>query len=306
MESSHLIRVLSLESGLLPEQVANIVRTAPFRYKSFKVKKRTGGLRQLAQPAKEVKWIQSRVVDFLRPLLPMHDAVNAYEVGSSIKKNAGIHASSRFLLKMDFSNFFPSILESDIVAHINCFAPSISEVDAFVITRSCMWANGRKFPLQLCIGAPSSPFLSNSVMYSFDDLISKKAAERDITYTRYADDLTFSSRREGILADFQSMVEVVISEILYPRLKLNTAKTLHASRAGRRVVTGIVITPEGELSVGRDRKRLVRAMAHRDSMSQLDSDGVDKLEGLINFIDGIEPGFAQKARRWRNKKVAGA
>lgn len=303
LASSHLIRMLSLESGLLPVQVANIVKTAPLRYKTFKVKKRTGGLRELAQPAKEVKWIQCRIVEFLRPLLPMHGAVSAYEPGSSIKKNARFHAASRFLLKMDFSDFFPSIVESDVAAHIRRHASSVSEVDSLVITRSCMWAKERQFPLRLCIGAPSSPFLSNSIMYEFDDLISKKAGEFGIAYTRYADDLTFSSGMEGVLTEFHSIVEEIVAGLSYPQLRLNDSKTVHASRAGRRMVTGVVITPQGGLSVGRDRKRLVRAMAHRDSKGQLDSEKIEKLNGLINFIESLEPGFGEKARQWRLKKV---
>jgi hypothetical protein len=94
-------------------------------------------------------------------------------------------------------------------------------------------------------------------------------------------------------------VAEALSQIAYPNIALNNSKTVHASRAGRRSVTGLVITPDGRLSVGRDRKRLIRAMAHRYTLGLLDKKQVRKLDGLISFVNSIEPGFAAKAALWK-------
>jgi len=138
-------------------------------------------------------------------------------------------------------------------------------------------------------------------MFDFDEIIGRAAATGKITYSRYADDLTFSACEKGILSEMEAVVSDALSRIDYPKIKLNESKTVHASKAGRRSVTGIIITPEQRLSVGRDRKRLIRAMSHRYALGQLDEEQILKLNGLINFVNSIEPGFVAKAALWKSK-----
>jgi RNA-directed DNA polymerase len=103
------------------------------------------------------------------------------------------------LLKMDFRNFFPSILMTDIVRHLEIHCGQQYDSSAIkLIAYVCTWAPKRQGPLRLCIGAPSSPLLSNSVMFDFDKQLSSAAASDRVTYTRYADDLALSSRTSGI------------------------------------------------------------------------------------------------------------
>lgn len=296
--TSSLIKGMAAEMGLLEGQVETIVRTAPLRYKVFSVPKRTGGLRKLAQPAREVKWLQYWLSARLEPRLPVHKSVTAYRAGCSIRKNAEIHSSGKFLLKMDFTNFFPSITEVDFRQHIGVWLPNeFSSEDLEVMSRVLFWTEDRTRPLKLCIGAPTSPFLSNTILFEFDSIISKQVASDAITYTRYADDLTFSSSAPNRLKGIDDLVQAALSQITYPRLTVNTKKTVHASRATRRVVTGVVIRPDGGLSVGRDRKRMVRAMYHRSKVGLLNQEQIDHMNGLINFIESIEPGFARKLRK---------
>lgn len=293
-----ILTEMANDLGLLASQIETIVRTAPLRYKVFHVKKRSGGRRQLAQPAKEVKWLQYWLMKRLRNHLPVHQAVAAYEDGCSIRRNAKIHSNGRFLLKMDLTNFFPSITENDFKDHLMRFAPeTYSQEDLEVMSQVLFWAPERRRPLRLCIGAPSSPMISNSVMYEFDKLVEDHAIELDVLYTRYADDLTFSARTPNRLRNMPEAIEKILTEIAYPRLRVNNRKTIHASRATRRVVTGIVITPQGQLSTGRDRKRLARSMFHRARLGMLDEHERAQMEGLICFIESIEPGFREKLMR---------
>lgn len=300
-KSSEILRSLAKESGLRLDQLTSIVRTAPLRYKIFKVPKKTGGEREMAQPAKEVKWIQRILVQKLRHALPVHHAAKAYEVGSSIASNARAHADGEFILKMDFSNFFPSIGREDLSNHLATHLPDLTQADIEVICRSCLWSKARSPHLKLCIGAPSSPFLSNTMMFDFDCLVFDQTSEIGVTYTRYADDLTFSTREPGVLRGVEDLVRESLSKISYPKLLINNEKTVHASRTMRRVVTGVVITPSGSLSAGRERKRLIRAMSHKDSLGLLSDKQIEKLDGLISFVDSLEPGFSEKAARWRER-----
>lgn len=293
-----IILDLSSASGLLPAQVASIAQTAPLRYKTFRIPKKNGNTRIVAQPAREVKFLQGLLRDMIEAKLPYHDCIAAYRPGDSIKKNALRHSRSKFLLKMDMTNFFPSITEQDIKLHLEKYLqPSLSadEIDA-ICHISCR-AENRSRPLKLCIGAPSSPWLSNSILFDIDRALDADMSRLSVTYSRYADDLTFSCNEREVLKLVPEIVDRVLAAAAYPCLSINPEKTIHASRATNRTVTGVVITPEGRLSVGRHRKRIARAMHHRFTLGMLNDDEKEQLEGLLNFIESVEPGF--RRRLWR-------
>ncbi|HMW22183.1 MAG TPA: retron St85 family RNA-directed DNA polymerase [Burkholderiaceae bacterium] len=292
-----LIRQIARDMGMLPGHLASLIRTAPLRYKVFFIEKKSGGLREVAQPAREVKVVQRWLVRHLTPHLPVHEAATAYRVGASIRDNAARHASSRYMLKLDFTNFFPSIVRSDISAHLERHCGQLYDSSArLLIAHTCCWARKRTPPLRLCIGAPISPLMSNTIMFDFDKRLASFAEADGVTYSRYADDLTFSTDRPHVLDRYVSLVRELLDEISYPSLQLNDEKTVFASRSARRTVTGLVITPDGSVSVGRDRKRLIRSMYHRGTLGLLSPDETKELIGLIAFVDSIEPGFSQRLR----------
>jgi RNA-directed DNA polymerase len=165
-----------------------------------------------------------------------------------------------------------------------------------MISRICSWAPNRKPPLRLCIGAPSSPLLSNSILYDFDCLIDTVATQDRVVYTRYADDLTFSSFTPDVLKRYPDVVKNICASLAYPSLVLNTKKTVFASRAELRMVTGVTLTPDHFLSVGRERKRLARAMFNRFTLDLLNVKEIEKMRGLLSFIDHIEPGFSLRLK----------
>lgn len=288
-----LICRMSADLGLLPRNLESIIRTAPLRYKKFSIPKRDGSLREIAQPAREVKEIQRWIVRDLHPYLPMHDAVAAYEKGCSIVHNANIHRTGRFILKMDFKDFFPSITINDVMRHLEKQCTGIySPPEIKQLAFACVWTPTRKPPLRLCIGAPSSPFFSNSILYEFDETVYQYANACGVSYSRYADDLTFSTNQYDVLKKFPHRIKSILKEVSLDNIRLNTTKTVFASKAGKRVVTGIVLTPDDSLSVGRDRKRLARSMFHRFKLGLLTSDEQLKLFGLLAFIENVEPGFS--------------
>lgn len=297
LNQSDILQRISSDLAMMPSHLAKIIQTAPLRYKLFEIPKKAGGMREVAQPAREVKAIQRWIVREIGPLLPIHDSATAYREGASIRKNAEAHASSRYMLKLDFTNFFPSILKSDVHLHLEHHCSGFLDPSAQrLIAHVCCWARHRQSPLRLCIGAPSSPILSNSIMYEFDSRLSSAAKQEGVVYTRYADDITLSSRDRGKIERYNRFLNDLLSELQYPKLSLNLAKTVLASRAGKRVVTGLVLTPEGNISIGRDRKRLIRSMYHRSLSNQLDDREVQELQGLLSFADSIEPGFSQRLK----------
>ena len=293
LRANDLLLQMSSDFGMLTGHLQSIVRTAPIRYKVFYIPKRSGGLREVAQPAREVKAIQRWLIKRLELLLPLHAAATAYRSGASIRNNALQHVESDYLLKMDFRNFFFFFFMTDIIRHLETHCGQHYDSSAIkLIAYVCTWAPKRQGPLRLCIGAPSSPLLSNSVMFNFDTQLSSVAESDGVTYTRYADDLALSSRTLGVINNYPGLVAKLTQGLEYPQLELNEKKTIFASRAGRRVVTGVTLTADHQLSIGRVRKREIRAMYHRKFLGKLSPDQQRELAGLIAFADDVEPGFA--------------
>lgn len=297
LTKAKLLQSMAEDLAILPSHLESIIRTAPLRYKVFEIPKKAGGVRQVAQPAREVKAIQQWVIRELGPRLPLHKSATAYTSGSSILKNAEAHVLSRYMLKLDFKGFFPSISFDDLLLHLERHCSEYLDPSAQkTIAHLCCWAPKRQPPLRLCIGAPTSPLFSNSVMFEFDSLLSEIAEEDDVVYTRYADDITLSSKERGKVDRYEELIVTILDGLPYPDLKLNRNKTVRASRKGKRVVTGLVITPADKVSIGRDRKRLIRAMYHRSLNQELEEGEAQILVGLMAFADSVEPGFSQRLK----------
>ncbi|SKA15895.1 retron St85 family RNA-directed DNA polymerase [Novilysobacter spongiicola] len=304
--TTRLVNRLSQQVGLPAGDIERIISSAPRRYKEFKIRKRSGsGFRDIAQPSRELKILQKAVVEELKPHLPIHDCVHGYVIGRGIKSNAAAHRKGRFILKMDFADFFPSIKPVDFRAHLRESLPDrYDDIEARQLELLLFWLKRGERTLRMCIGAPSSPSISNYLMYAIDSRITENCRLNAVTYTRYADDLTFSCGEEGILGEVEGAVSRIVGETVHPRLRINPDKTIHISRKQRRTVTGVNITPTGELSIGRDRKRLIRAMVHRHIRGLLDLRGQNELIGLLGFAHDVEPSFAQKM--WASLKGAPA
>lgn len=300
---TELASSLSRWSGLQATDVERLIRTAPRRYKVFTIPKRNGGERVVAQPSRELKMLQRLVVERVVNDLPVHDAAHGYVTGRGIKTNATLHAGSNFILKMDFADFFPSIRPGDLGRHLKRYLREpFNAAERVQLYRVLFWRPRGESSLRLCIGAPSSPFISNTIMFGLDEILSSAAKERGITYTRYADDLTFSCGRKGVLGEFEHEIRGHVAQMRSPRLAINENKTVHISRAQRRMVTGVVISATGALSLGRERKRLIRSMVCRANLGRLSREEEMELSGLLSFAHDIEPEFAEKMRLRRENE----
>jgi hypothetical protein len=257
---SKIISYLSEETALAESVVSKIVASAPRRYKTYWIEKRSGGERMISQPAREVKALQRILLSGPLKDLRIHPSAMAYREGISIVDNAKRHAGvGRCILKMDFANFFPSITSSDWRRYCHETRCLVDEEDV-AATSALLFHQGGGSSLRLAIGAPSSPTISNALMFDFDEQISALVAKDNIVYTRYADDLTFSAPRTGYLKDVVKNVRYVLKNLSYPRLRINNDKTVVATTKYRRNVTGLVLANDGRVTIGRHRKRVLHAM----------------------------------------------
>lgn len=278
-------------------ELLDLISTAPRRYKVYQIPKRTPGkFRTIAHPARELKLVQRWLAKNVLTQLPVHSAATAYQPGTSILDNARAHVSQRYLLKLDIKEFFPSIKPDDLLKHCQRHFPNLTEKDQYVLTQILFRRNKEKKQLELSIGAPSSPLISNSVFYEIDEEISAYCSPNGILYTRYADDLSFSTDQPHLLAKVPDIVAKILRHAEYPKLKLNTEKTVHSSTKHRKQVTGLVLTPDRRVSVGREKKRTVKALIHRYLLGELTADQAMKLKGQLAFIQSVEPTFVESLK----------
>src|SRR5690606_9641217 len=206
-----LVERLSGLSGLSVTDVLRVINSAPRRYKVFPIEKRRGGFRIVAQPSRELKMLQRIVVNKILVDLPVHDVAHGYVKGKGIRTNALAHKNARYILKMDLENFFPSIKPIDFARYFARRRDLRFDINEKRQLYSLLfWKPKGQQGLRLCIGAPSSPLISNALMYDIDSRLKELADQRHIIYTRYADDMTFSCQEKGVLQAWQQVVEHVV------------------------------------------------------------------------------------------------
>lgn len=292
--SPDIIKLLVSHTGLLPNDVRRLIASASVSYKTYRIPKRSGGTREISQPTREVKILQRILIDNFLINLPIHQCATAYRKGSSIRENAVPHAGAgRPILKMDFEAFFPSIRAGDWLAY--CERNSILRKEDAVLAAKLMFRKvaGMR-DLRLAIGAPSSPILSNILMYDFDESIFQYAISEKIIYTRYADDLTFSAKRAGFFSNCIKTVRKNIKNLNGMRLSINEEKTVFIMPRYSRTVTGLTLANDGRVTIGREKKRYISACVHKALQENLNDEDLKRLSGYLAYIISVEPDFIEK------------
>lgn len=258
-------------------------------YRKFIIPKKNGGQREILAPSYSLKLVQKWILQEILNKLPISDVAFAYKKGNGlgIKKNAEMHKNGLYLLEMDFRDFFPSI-SRDKVFYLfrnigyNTFISNI-------LANLCTHEN------VLPQGGVCSPCLSNIVCYRLDKRLKSLCLKREIVYSRYADDLTFSCDNKLTLIRSYKLIEKIINQ---EDFKLNAQKTRYLSPSSHKVITGITVD-NANLKAKKELKKFVRAAIFRSIVSK-DYSQNDKIRGLISYIDSIEKGYTNKTIKYVN------
>jgi len=274
-------------------QIDSFLYNAPNRYKVYSIPKRNGGERIIAHPSSELKDFQHKLIKVLEAHFLIHESALAYKKGYGIKHNAEMHSDNSYILKLDFSDFFNSITPDLLFMACKWSGYNLSVAEERLLTKGLFWnkAKSQSGRLSLSVGAPSSPLISNIIMYLFDKAFSSLCEQREIVYSRYADDLTFSTRHKNALFTLPDEVRTFLNKNYSNRITLNDRKTIYTSRAHNRHITGITLTTQGTLSVGRERKRFISSLIHKYKLGLLEPEMTYYLQGLLSFAIYIEPEF---------------
>ncbi len=229
---------------------------------------------------------------------PIHPAATAYMKGMNIRHNAAAHEKNRVILKLDFQNFFPSITVSDWDRLLRTRRPAGVELaDTRYYRLLLFWGQRSPTPKCLSIGAPTSPALSNIIMHGLDIQLARAANSSGVTYTRYADDITASGKKVEDVRQFERRAVQIINASRSPSLTFNEEKRGIYLKGQKRMVTGLIITPPGTISIRRERKRLISVMLHKVELGSSDIDHLNYLKGMLGFCIANEPDFVTRMRR---------
>lgn len=213
------------------------------KYRTFEIKKKSSKTRQISVPPKNIAILQSKLHCIFKIIYEPKYCVHGFVSKKSILSNAEKHTSKCHVINIDLKDFFPSIHLGRIRGALVHPPFNIGAEAANVIAQICCTSDGI-----LPQGGATSPILSNIICRSLDNDLMKFARENRCNYTRYADDMTFSSSSFHLPKDlaFLKNEELILSDKLISIIKkhkfeINNAKTRYIRPFARQDVTGLTV-----------------------------------------------------------------
>ena len=223
------------------------------RYHTFFIPKCTPGeMRQIKAPDKVMLQLQRLLLRCLTATFTTCDeAAHGFVTGRSVLTNALPHTRRRYVLNVDLENFFPSTPVQRVVKVLQLAPFKLAKPVAHIVANLCCDQGS------LPQGAPTSPLLTNAVCQRMDHRLRQFARRHHCTYTRYADDLTFSSNRPAFRERFRHELDLILESEGY---RQNMKKWRLQMPNQRQEVTGVIVNERP--NVPREYVRQIRAMLH--------------------------------------------
>lgn len=291
-------------------------------YRTFQIPKRSGKMRDITAPLNELKTIQTYilgVLNYTNTLIPHHSA-HAYIKEKSFITNATAHKNSKYFVKIDFKDFFPSITKEALVevlsnigfiGYANRQNPEL--IRQTLESLAALVSHNGVLPQ----GAPTSPLLSNLFMTPFDyylDRVIKAMHIKDCIITRYADDITISfSKKVGNRQQTIDIFEGAVTEALKLStldrfMSINKEKSTHSTNLGKTRVTGLVVNKENNITIGYKQKQILKKDIARLVLQAKKGETPNYIEvtqimGYWNFLHAVEPDYAKYIITTLEKKL---
>ncbi len=312
-DQRHLSILLCMEY----QQLRTLTRFASGYYKYFAIKKRSGGLRRIMSPYRDLREVQTWIKENILDKVEQPDYVTAFAKGRNTLENAKMHEGRKFILKVDIANFFESVgvrrvykafkrigYDKGVAAWLaNLCTATIDDYkyaqleDQEEIQKLFDEIYWRQEPF-LIQGAPTSPGLANIVCYRMDKRMMGLANKHGFNYSRYADDMTFSADKREDLPKIGMIRKIVETEGFC--LKEEKTELLH--EGNRQIVTGLLV--DGKVRVpGRYKKDIMRHIhfcqkwggrEHFHRIAPGKAFGKEWLAGRIRYVHSVEPEVAKK------------
>jgi RNA-directed DNA polymerase len=278
-------------------------------YIRFQVPKKSGGVRELAAPHRDLAAAQRWIFENILRKMATHAAAHGFITGRSILTNAAPHVGQKILVNADLENFFPTITFHRVLGafiHLG-YSRAAATIFALLTTESprrIVEYAGERFhvatgPRALTQGACTSPAISNLIARRLDSRLAGIAAKLGWTYTRYADDLSFSA---ASTAERQPQAGYLLARIRHiardEGFAVNERKTRVLKQSAAMAVTGVIVNERS--AVNRRERRRLRAVLHNAKRHGLASQNranhpnfESQLRGQIEFVRMVNPDHAR-------------
>lgn len=308
-----------------------IISRSEIPYKQASIPKRTGGTRTLHIPSERLlpvqEWILRNVLETVSP----HRSSFAYTKGRSVKQCAEQHLGARWLVKMDLSEFFPSIDERSVYYLMlkefeasKLFAFQLARLITCVPTAAELSRSGRIAPYEsqyrrmyvagyrpqflgrLPQGAPTSGAVANLITRGLDSGLTQIARAEGLTYTRYADDMFLSSGTDRGRDYAKKLIASVSQVAADAGFQINPAKTRVASKGSRIAVLGLHVDGDSLRLPKTMRKRIdghLRALVDFGIESHTRHLGYENPDYLLAQIEGLLSYANDVAKGWTRSRI---
>lgn len=245
------------------------------QYHTFKIAKGNGRFRFITAPCEELKTRQSVFLDRVLYTKMPHKCAHGFVPGRSIVTNAQKHVSKRIVLNIDIRDFFPSVTSDmvrDVLVNHYGFKGEMLDDATNMLT----------YKGALPQGAPTSPHVANMALYEFDKWVDRVCSPFGLSYTRYADDLTFSGEYipQGFVSLLRKKLKSIGFAVAEDKVHLN-------GRDKRQMVTGLVVNEK--VSLPRSVRRWLRAVLHSgksagaENMLNKSDKTLEQIQGYIGL-----------------------
>jgi retron-type reverse transcriptase len=212
----------------------------PKRYKTFQIRKKSGGLREINAPCYQLGILLYIINIVLKAIYVPNPSVMGFTEGRSVVDNAKMHVGHHYVFNIDLKNFFPSIPQARVWARLQLPPFNFTKEIANVIAGLCCHTDAEKNACVLPQGAATSPLLTNAICDKLDRRMRGVAKRFGLHYSRYADDMTFSSMHNVYQenSDFRLEIKRIIEE---QGFTMNDDKTRLLRDGARQEVTGLTV-----------------------------------------------------------------
>jgi len=220
---------------------------APKRYRKFHIRKKSGGLREIKAPCRQLDLILTCVNIMLKALYEPSESAMGFTSGRSVLTNAQVHVGHNYVFNIDLKDFFPSIVQARVWKRLQLPPFNFTREVANVVAGLCCSRDDERDVNVLPQGSPASPLLTNAVCDKLDRRMRGVAKRFGLHYSRYADDMTFSSMHNVYQEDGEFRAE--IRKIIAGQgFRMNEAKTRLQKKGGRQEVTGLTVNAIANVS----------------------------------------------------------
>jgi RNA-directed DNA polymerase len=266
--------------------------------------KKNKSTKQLVPISQELRDYHTFLNNILFNYMNVSNCVYSYQQNKSVFNTVSLHKDSKSYFKTDIKSFFKSI-NRELV--LKCLINNISRypVDENIKNYLEKIVDLVVYDNHLPVGFVTSPGISNAILYDFDNVLEEYCQLHHIIYTRYSDDLIFSSNNHTVLENLQQVIIQSLSSLYGDCFILNQEKTSFLDKTDRVLLLGLVITPDGHITVNRHLKEDIKQLLYfymndkekfNTFLKLRYGDSIIKAYGSLNYINDVDKNFVLKLR----------